>query len=109
MSWWTLLTILPPSPRILFEFAFLESLGRETYANEAAASCGLALCARSSVSEFQPGEAGSLGAHYPHRVGHVEDFLTDGVWNFCAMIMPLRIQGGSGSPVRPVAIGAPSP
>jgi kynurenine formamidase len=39
----------------------------------------------------------------------LSEIAADGVWNFCAMIMPLRIQGGSGSPVRPVAIGAPTP
>jgi kynurenine formamidase len=31
----------------------------------------------------------------------------DRVWVSCTMILPLRTQGGSGSPVRPVAIGAP--
>lgn len=36
------------------------------------------------------------------------EIAADKVYNFCAMIMPLRIQGGSGSPVRPVAIGAPA-
>jgi kynurenine formamidase len=29
------------------------------------------------------------------------------VWLSCTIILPLRSQGGSGSPVRPVAIGAP--
>jgi kynurenine formamidase len=32
----------------------------------------------------------------------------DKVWVSCTMILPLRTQGGSGSPVRPVAIGAPT-
>jgi kynurenine formamidase len=31
----------------------------------------------------------------------------DKVWVSCTMILPLRTQGGSGSPVRPVAIGVP--
>ncbi len=31
----------------------------------------------------------------------------DKVWTSCTMILPLRSAGGSGSPVRPVAIGAP--
>jgi kynurenine formamidase len=31
----------------------------------------------------------------------------DKVWVSCTIILPLRTQGGSGSPVRPVAIGAP--
>ena len=33
----------------------------------------------------------------------------DKVWLSCTIILPLRAQGGSGSPVRPVAIGAPAP
>src|SRR5262245_7712377 len=32
----------------------------------------------------------------------------DKVWLSCTMILPLRTQGGAGSPVRPVAIGAPA-
>ena len=32
----------------------------------------------------------------------------DKVWVSCTMILPLRAQGASGSPVRPVAIGTPS-
>lgn len=31
----------------------------------------------------------------------------DKVWTSCTIILPLRSAGGSGSPVRPVAIGAP--
>src|SRR5262245_3449747 len=33
----------------------------------------------------------------------------DKVWLSCTIILPLRAQGASGSPVRPVAIGAPIP
>jgi kynurenine formamidase len=32
----------------------------------------------------------------------------DKVWLSCTMVLALRTQGGSGSPVRPVAIGAPA-
>ncbi len=32
----------------------------------------------------------------------------DKVWTSCTMILPLRSRGGAGSPVRPVAIGAPN-
>jgi kynurenine formamidase len=32
----------------------------------------------------------------------------DKVWVSCTMILPLRAQGNSGSPIRPVAIGAPA-
>ena len=38
----------------------------------------------------------------------LSDIADAQVYNFCAMILPLRIDGGSGSPVRPVAIGAPA-
>jgi len=38
------------------------------------------------------------------RLGEI---AADGVWTSCAMILPLRSQGGSGSPVRAIAIGAP--
>jgi kynurenine formamidase len=31
----------------------------------------------------------------------------DKVWTSCTIILPLRSRGGSGSPVRPIAIGAP--
>ena len=32
----------------------------------------------------------------------------DKVWLSCTIILPLRTQGAAGSPVRPVAIGAPT-
>lgn len=35
------------------------------------------------------------------------ELAKDKVWLSCTIILPLRSQGGSGSPVRPVAIGAP--
>ncbi len=35
------------------------------------------------------------------------EIARDRVWLSCTMILPLRSAGGSGSPVRPVAIGAP--
>jgi kynurenine formamidase len=35
------------------------------------------------------------------------ELAKDKVWLSCTMILPLRTQGGSGSPVRPVAIGVP--
>ncbi len=34
------------------------------------------------------------------------ELAKDKVWLSCTMVLPLRSQGGSGSPVRPVAIGA---
>ncbi|HEX2478677.1 MAG TPA: hypothetical protein VHK45_05315, partial [Geminicoccaceae bacterium] len=38
---------------------------------------------------------------------HLEELAADRVWTSCTIILPLREQGASGSPVRPVAIGAP--
>ena len=38
----------------------------------------------------------------------LDDLARDKVWTSCTMILPLRSQGNSGSPVRPVAIGAGS-
>ena len=35
------------------------------------------------------------------------ELAKDKVWLSCTMILPLMTQGASGSPVRPVAIGAP--
>ena len=39
--------------------------------------------------------------------GRLEELARDKVWLSCTMILPLRIDGGSGSPVRPIAIGVP--
>jgi kynurenine formamidase len=38
---------------------------------------------------------------------HLAELARDRVWTSCTIILPLRVAGGSGSPVRPVAIGAP--
>jgi len=38
----------------------------------------------------------------------LDDLAKDRVWTSCTMILPLRSQGNSGSPVRPVAIGTGS-
>ena len=38
----------------------------------------------------------------------LDELARDKVWASCTMILPLRSAGGSGSPVRPVAIGAGS-
>ena len=35
----------------------------------------------------------------------LDELAKDKVWSSCTMILPLRSAGGSGSPVRPVAIG----
>lgn len=38
---------------------------------------------------------------------HLEEMAKDKVWTSCTIILPLLEKGASGSPVRPVAIGAP--
>ena len=42
------------------------------------------------------------------RTRNLGALAKDKVWLSCTMILPLRAQGASGSPVRPVSIGAPS-
>ncbi len=37
----------------------------------------------------------------------LDELAADKVWTSCTMILPLRSRGASGSPIRPVAIGAP--
>ena len=39
--------------------------------------------------------------------GNFAELAKDKVWTSCTIILPLRSRGGAGSPVRPVAIGAP--
>lgn len=39
---------------------------------------------------------------------HLEELAADKVWTSCTIILPLRSKGAAGSPVRPVAIGAPA-
>ena len=47
------------------------------------------------------GDVAASGGYYLALAG-------DKVWLSCTIILPLRTQGASGSPVRPVAIGAPA-
>ncbi len=35
----------------------------------------------------------------------LDELARDAVWTSCTIILPLRIKGGAGSPVRPIAIG----
>jgi kynurenine formamidase len=44
---------------------------------------------------------------YQIENARLKEMANDKVWTSCTMILPLRIQGGASSPVRPVAIGAP--
>ncbi|MEM8811288.1 MAG: cyclase family protein [Pseudomonadota bacterium] len=39
----------------------------------------------------------------------LDDLAAAKVWTSCTMILPLRSRGHAGSPVRPIAIGAPDP
>lgn len=45
---------------------------------------------------------------YQIQNANLGEMAKDKVWLSCTIILPLRSQGGSGSPVRPVAIGAPA-
>ena len=38
----------------------------------------------------------------------LDELAADKVWTSCTIILPLRSRGQSGSPVRPIAIGAPA-
>lgn len=40
---------------------------------------------------------------------NLEPLASDKIWTACTIILPLRSRGHAGSPVRPIAIGAPSP
>ena len=75
--------------------------------------------ARSVAGQSRPAEGTPAGlpfAIHHHNLSQagvlqiqnsrLRDIAADKVWSFCTMILPLRIDGGSGSPVRPVAIGA---
>lgn len=44
---------------------------------------------------------------YQIQNAKLDELAADRVWTSCTMILPLRSRGGSGSPVRPVAVGAP--
>jgi kynurenine formamidase len=44
---------------------------------------------------------------YQIQNANLGELARDKVWLSCTMILPLRTEGASGSPVRPVAIGAP--
>ena len=37
----------------------------------------------------------------------LDELAGDGVWTSCTIILPLRVTGGAGSPVRAIAIGVP--
>jgi kynurenine formamidase len=47
-----------------------------------------------------------MGIHHIENA-KLDDLARDKVWTSCVMILPLREKGAAGSPVRPVAVGAP--
>src|SRR4029078_8805172 len=47
-------------------------------------------------------------AIYQIQTANLGALAHDKVWVSCTMILPLRAQGNSGSPVRPVPIGPPA-
>ncbi len=70
--------------------------------------------------EGTPGPSGPPGrwapVHYHnltqagiHQIqnANLKTMVGDSVWLSCTMILPLLVEGGTGSPVRPIAIGAP--
>ena len=61
--------------------------------------------AGAAVRDPSPQSGG--GRHPQIQNANLGALAKDKVWLSCTMILPLRTQGGSGSPVRPVAIGAP--
>lgn len=52
----------------------------------------------------------SLAVYGIHQIQNADltAMAQDKVWTSCTIILPLRSRGHSGSPVRPVAVGAPS-
>ena len=44
---------------------------------------------------------------YQIQNAKLDELARDKVWTSCTMILPLRVQGGGGSLVRPIAIGTP--
>jgi len=47
-----------------------------------------------------------MGIHHIENA-KLDELADDKVWTSCTLILPLRDKGAAGSPVRPVAIGAP--
>ena len=48
-----------------------------------------------------------MGIHHLENL-KLDELARDKVWTSCAIILPLREKGAAGSPVRPVAVGAPT-
>jgi kynurenine formamidase len=46
------------------------------------------------------------GIHHLENI-KLDELAADHVWVSCTMVLPLRVRGGAGSAVRPVAIGTP--
>jgi kynurenine formamidase len=44
---------------------------------------------------------------YQIQNAKLDELAADKVWTSCTMVLPLRVHGGGGSLVRPIAIGAP--
>jgi kynurenine formamidase len=45
---------------------------------------------------------------YQIQNAKLDELAADKVWTSCTMVLPLRVYGGGGSLVRPIAIGIPS-
>jgi kynurenine formamidase len=48
-----------------------------------------------------------MGIHHVENA-KLDELARDKVWTSCTMLLPLRDKGAAGSPVRPIAIGAPA-
>jgi len=46
---------------------------------------------------------------YQIQNAKLDELAADNVWLSCTMVLPLRVEGGGGSLVRPIAIGVPAP
>lgn len=88
--------------------------GLDTWGVDAAAE-GQLTGAAGPPEGTPPGKAFPVHEHFLTQAGvhHLEnlkldELARDGVSVSCTMILPARIKGSSGAPIRPVAIGAPA-
>jgi len=50
----------------------------------------------------------SVAGIHQIQTAHLDELAADAGWTSCTIILPLLERGGSGSPVRPIAYGAPT-
>jgi kynurenine formamidase len=66
------------------------------------------------ADDYPPGLPFAIHHHLLTQAGihqiqnaKLDELAADGVWTSCTIILPLRVKGGAGSPVRVIAIGVP--